>query len=65
MPSAVLHQSFDAGFGGPKCPRFIAEDPVAIYFPSQYEGATSLEKIYKNLDVYLTGDEETPYPGGG
>lgn len=64
MPGAVLHQYFHSGYGAPKCPRFVAEDPIAIYFPSQYDGSTSLEKVYKNLDVYLTGNEETPYPGG-
>lgn len=64
MPDTVLYYHFDAGLGSYECPRFIAEDPAAIYFPSRYDGSASLEKIYKNLDVYLTGDEKTPCPGG-
>jgi hypothetical protein len=64
MPDNVLDEQFYSGHGCPSCPRFIAEDSVAIYFPWQYDGATGLQKVYKNLDVYLTGDEETPFPGG-
>ena len=58
----ILTTEFDNGYGGPNCPRFIAEDTEAIYFPVQYDGATWLEKVWKNLDKYLS--HSTPYPGG-
>ena len=60
----VLNIEFYSGHGGPECPRFVAEDDVAIYFPAQYDGATNIEKIWKGLDEYLTLSEPTPYPGG-
>ena len=60
----VLTREFCDGFGGPECPRIVAEDAVAIYFPSQYDGATRLEKIWKDLSKYLDVKCLTPYPGG-
>ena len=63
--SKVLDFEFDCGFGGPKCPRFIAEDDNRIYFPAQYDGATWLQIIHKDMTKYLHDDIETPYPGGG
>lgn len=61
----VLVTEFDSGFGGPECPRFIAEDDVAFYFPRQYDGATAIEKIWKDIDKYMDfKGNETPYPGG-
>jgi hypothetical protein len=60
----ILDHEFDDGFGSPECPRIIAEDFGAIYFPSQYDGATRLEKIYKDISLYLDyKNNETPYPG--
>ena len=58
----VLALTFDAGFGGPECPRFVARDGEAIYFPWQYDGATGLEKVRLDFDVYKKG-EPAPYPG--
>jgi hypothetical protein len=58
----VLDADYDVGYGGPECPRFIAEDDQALYFPAQYDGSTWIEVVYKNIDVYL--EKSTPYPGG-
>jgi len=60
--NSILDLSFDAGYGGPECPRFVADDKDKIYFPVQYDGATWVEFIYKDITIYLT--EATPYPGG-
>ncbi|MCF7995278.1 MAG: hypothetical protein K9L88_10615 [Chromatiaceae bacterium] len=61
----ILTIEFDEGAGSPECPRIIAEDEEAIYFPSQYDGATALEKVWKDLDKYLDLESnETPYPSG-
>lgn len=60
----ILIKEFYDGHGGPECPRFVAEDSQAIYFPSQYDGSTGCEKVWKNLDRYLDPKTETPYPGG-
>jgi hypothetical protein len=62
--SAILDKEFDAGYGGPQCPRIVADDSLKIYFPSQYDGATGLESIYKDVSRYMEGDIQTPYPGG-
>jgi hypothetical protein len=62
---SILSEDFHDGFGGPNCPCIIAEDKNALYFPSQYDGATSLEKVFKNIELYLDIENETPYPGGG
>lgn len=59
----ILGKEFDEGYGAPRCPRFWAKDKVAIFFPSQYDGATGIEKVYLKPDKYLAG-ELTPYPGG-
>jgi len=60
----VLDHDFHTGFGGPECPRFVAEDDMAFYFPCQYDGATSVEKLLKNIESYLDVSNPTPYPGG-
>lgn len=60
----VISKEFDSGYGGPKCPRFIAEDGDKIYFPAQYDGSTWLEFVYKDIDKYMNIENETPYPGG-
>lgn len=41
---------------------FVAEDGKKFYFPYQYDGATGVVSVYKNIEVYLS--EKTPYPGG-
>jgi len=61
----ILDQEFDAGYGSPTCPRFVAKDKDAIYFPDQYDGATSSVKVWLDISRYLDIKEETPYPGGG
>lgn len=64
--AAILSVEFDDGFGSPQCPRVLAADANAIYFPKQYDGSTSLVKIITNLDYYLSVKGiSTPYPGGG
>ncbi|RKY62981.1 MAG: hypothetical protein DRP95_00130 [Candidatus Latescibacterota bacterium] len=53
------------GFGDEvQCPRFVAEDKEAIYFPAQYDGDTWVEKVYKDIGRYLDWKNyESPYPG--
>lgn len=60
----VLDQAFDSGYGSPECPSIVARDGRAMYFPSQYDGSTSLERVETNLDYYLDPNHQTPYPGG-
>lgn len=61
----ILDHEFYDGHGGPECPRFIAEDAARIYFPNQYDGATSIVAVWKDLARYLEWQTtETPYPGG-
>lgn len=60
----ILHTKFENGFGSPSCPRFIAKDDQAIYFPYQYDGATNIQKIWLDLNKYLDFTHYyTPYPG--
>ena len=62
----ILIKEFDSGYGGADCPRFIAEDEQALYFPSKYDGATAIEKVLKDIRQYLNYESNpTPYPGGG
>jgi len=61
---SLLDNEFDDGYGRPECPAFIAVDEECLYFPRQYDGATGVDKIHKNIDIYLLDDEPTPYPGG-
>lgn len=60
----VLDHKFYDGFGAPEAPMFVAQDKDFIYFPSQYDGATTLVKVAKNIDYYMDVRHETPYPGG-
>jgi hypothetical protein len=61
----ILDQKFTNGYGGPKCPRFIAKDDEVIYFPGMYDGSTWLEGVYVDLDKYLDyKNYPTPYVGG-
>lgn len=57
----ILDLEFDASFGSPQCPRFIAKDKKALYFPGQYDGATFLVVIRCDLSYYM--NHPTPYPG--
>jgi hypothetical protein len=60
----LLDQEYDCGHGGPECPRFIAEDDKALYFPSQYDGATNMVRVWKDINHYLNWKENpTPCPG--
>lgn len=61
---SLLVKDFYDGYGGPKCPRFIAEDIKRICFPYQYDGATGLVVIEKDITKYLNIKNKTPYPGG-
>lgn len=58
----ILDRDFDDSYGGPECPRIFAKDSKAIYFPGQYDGSTWLEKVYIDVQHYLSG-KDTPYPG--
>lgn len=61
----ILHKEFHNGFGSPQCPRFVAKDDQAIYFPCQYDGATNIQKVWLDLNKYLDfNNHHTPYPGG-
>ena len=60
----ILDVEFNAGFGGPECPRYFARDSMAVYFPSQYDGATSGERVVIDPTFYLNINNPTPYPGG-
>ena len=60
----ILDYEFSDDYGGPECPRFIAYDPGAVYFPAQYDGATWCEKVLYPPERYLEGTALTPYPGG-
>jgi len=61
----VLNQEFNSGFGSPSCPRFIAKDNEAVYFPYQYDGSTNIQKIWLDINNYLDFTHYyTPYPGG-
>lgn len=62
----ILDRSFDDGFGTYDCPRIIAKDKDALYIPSDYDGASSLEKIFLDLSKYLDfGMNNIPHLGGG
>ena len=65
----LLHHEYNNGYGSPQCPRFVGEDSKFLYFPVQYDGATWVDKIAKDIAFYTMFDEkgnlnETPYPGG-
>jgi len=60
----ILEEEFDDGFGSPQCPRYIAEDSRALYFPEQYDGSTSPCMVFKDITKYLDINNPTPYPGG-
>jgi len=60
----ILDKIFHPGYGGPECPRIIADDDKRLYFPSQYDGSTCLETVEKDILIYLDRSIETPYPGG-
>lgn len=61
---AILHEEFDDGYGSPQCPRFVAKDNRKIYFPTQYDGSTSIDSVFINITEYLDIINPTPYPGG-
>lgn len=61
----ILDKKFDDGYGLAECPAFIAYDSNAIYFPDDYDGATSLVTVFLDHKIYLDKDMPTPYPGGG
>ena len=61
----ILDKEFYDGYGGPECPRIIADDGENLYFPGTYDGATWLEVVSKDISTYLDEKILTPYPGGG
>lgn len=60
----MLDTEFKDGHGGAYAPRFIADDGKFLYFPEQYDGATTLVKVAKTIEYYLDLNNQTPYPGG-
>lgn len=60
----VLDLEFDDGYGSSRCPRFLAKDSKSIYFPTQYDGSTSITVIQHNLDFFIGNNKPLPYPGG-
>lgn len=60
----ILDLDFHSGYGLPECPRFVADDGEYIYFPDQYDGATGITCVAKNINVYLDTSNRSPYPGG-
>lgn len=61
----ILDKGFYSGYGVVECPAIIAKDNKALYFPSRYDGTTSLVKVMLDIDHYLQDGSRTPYPGGG
>ena len=60
-----MDEPFDTGYGGPQAPGIVAADGERIYFVSQYDGATGIEVIEKDLTLYLDfKSHPVPYPGG-
>lgn len=59
----ILDRKFNADFGSPNMPRFVAEDNEKIYFPLTYDGATSIGWVYKDIHQYIARNELTPYWG--
>lgn len=47
----ILDKKFDFGYGAPQCSRFIADDGKFLYFPSQYDGATELTVVSKDISL--------------
>lgn len=60
----ILDLEFDAGYGAPMMPRFVAKDHERIFFPVQYDGATWVDYVCQSLTPYVEGKEPLPYPGG-
>ena len=63
----ILDAEFSSGYGSPQCPRYVARDKDAVYFPTQYDGSTCATKVVIDLAAYCQPDGghiETPYPGG-
>lgn len=54
----VLTAEFEPGFGGPRPKPMLAFDAAAIYFVHEYDGSTCLQKIYKDPQFYLDGEDE-------
>lgn len=63
-PHPVLDQQFDSGYGAPEAPMFIAQDKTRTYFPYQYDGATGLVAVLRDIEAYMDVTNATPYPGG-
>jgi len=61
MGDKLLDYEYDTSYGSADCPAFIAEDKEFIYLPYQYDGATGLFRVAKDIDYYM--EYSTPYPG--
>jgi len=59
----ILDRKFNADFGSPNMPRFVAEDNEKIYFPLTYDGSTYIGWVYKDIHQYIAKNELTPYWG--
>jgi hypothetical protein len=60
----IIDMEFDDGYGRPECPNIVAFDGPFMFFPQQYDGATSLVKVSTRFEDYLVEGSSTPYPGG-
>lgn len=56
----IFDAYFYEGFGGADNPRIIAEDKDYIYFYSEYDGATWIDRIRKDIDAYRRDDKGVP-----
>lgn len=63
--NGLLDFDFDDGYGAPEAPRFVARDKDKTYFPVQYDGATWIDSVYHDINIYMDTNNDTPYPGGG
>lgn len=55
--NALLDYEFDDEFGGYAAPPFVAEDKDRTYFICEYDGATRIEHVHKDLNKYFDIDE--------
>jgi len=61
---AALDYEFNEIWDGREgCPRFIAHDSEAVYFPCVVDGVTWCEKVFKDPERYSIGEVLVPYPG--
>ena len=61
----ILTEEFRDIYSGPRCPRIVAKDKSAIFFPVTKSGKTWIERIFHDIDNYLDWNtNESPYIRG-